>query len=100
MRQKLAAILLAGTLYAATASAAEVFVRVGPPPPVRMGIVGVAPSPNHVWVNGYQEWVGRRYVWHDGYWAPRPYPRAIWVEHRWVPRRGGYVFVPGHWARR
>ncbi len=100
MKQKLAAILIAGALYAGAASAAEVFVRVEPPPPVHMGVIGVAPSQNHVWVNGYHEWAGGRYVWHEGAWARRPYARAVWVDHRWVARRGGYVYVPGHWVRR
>ncbi len=99
MKQKLAMMLLAGTLMVGAASA-EVYVRVAPPPPVHRGIVGVAPSPNHVWVNGYHEWAGGNYVWRPGTWVARPYPRAFWVDARWVPRRGGWVFVPGHWARR
>ncbi len=99
MKQKIAAALLAGALYMGTASAAEVFVTVAPPPPVRMGVVGVAPSPNHVWVNGYHEWVGNRYLWHEGAWVVRPRPRAVWVDAHYVPRRGGFVFVPGHWRR-
>jgi hypothetical protein len=100
MRQKLAVLLLAGAIYAGTASAAEIFVRIAPPPPVHVGVIGIAPSPNHVWVNGYHEWDGGRYMWHEGSWMARPYPRAVWIEHRWAHRRGGYVFVPGHWAHR
>lgn len=99
MRTRLAVLLLAGSLAVGSASAAEIFVRIAPPPPVHVGVVGVAPGPNYAWVNGYHEWDGRAYRWHEGVWMARPYPRAVWVEHRWAPRRGGYVFVPGHWRR-
>lgn len=100
MRQKLATLLLAGAMYAVSANAAQVYVRIAPPPPVHRGFIGVAPSPNHVWGEGYHEWDGHAYRWHEGSWMARPHPGAVWVEHRWVHRRGGYVLVPGHWARR
>ena len=99
MKQKLAALLLTGMSFIGAASAAEVFVRIAPPPPVHRGFIGVAPSRNHVWVNGYHEWDGNAYHWHEGSWMARPYPGAKWVESRWQHRRGGYVFVPGHWRR-
>jgi hypothetical protein len=97
MRKTFAGLFLAGVLFVGAASAAEVIVRVGPPAPVRIGPVGVAPAPGYVWVNGYHEWVGARYVWHEGAWVLPPRPRAVWVEHRWVRRHDGYVFVRGYW---
>jgi hypothetical protein len=97
MRKMLASLVLAGALCVGAASAAEVVVRVGPPAPVHVGPIGVAPGPGYVWTNGYHEWVGGRYVWHEGVWVKPPHPHAVWVEHRWVHRNGGYVFVAGHW---
>ncbi len=97
MRKTLAGFFLAGALFVGAASAAEVVVRIGPPAPVHVGVIGVAPGPGYVWTNGYHEWVGERYVWHEGEWVRPPRPHAVWVEHRWERRHGGYVFVRGHW---
>jgi hypothetical protein len=96
MRKTLAGFVLAGALFVGAASAAEVVVRIGPPAPIHR-VVGVAPGPGYVWTNGYHEWVGERYVWHEGEWVRPPRPHAVWVEHRWDHRHGGYVFVRGHW---
>ena len=97
MRTKLAGLLLAGALFVGVASAAEVVVRVGPPRPVHVHAIGVAPGPGYVWVNGYHEYVGGRYIWREGEWVRPPRPHAVWVEHHWVHRHGGYVFVRGYW---
>ncbi len=98
MRKQLAGLLLAGALYVGAANAA-VFVTVAPPPPVRVGVVGVAPGPGYVWVGGYHEWVGGRYIWREGRWARPPYAHATWVAPNWAPRHGGYEFVRGYWRR-
>jgi WXXGXW repeat (2 copies) len=97
MKRYLAGLVLAGALCAGAASAAEVVVRIAPPPPVHVGVIGVAPGPGYIWTPGYHEWVGSRYMWHEGVWALPPRPHAHWVEHRWEHRNGGYVFVRGHW---
>jgi hypothetical protein len=97
MRKTFAGLFLSGALFVGAASAADVFVRVGPPARVHRGFVGVAPGPGYVWTNGYHEWAGERYVWHEGEWISPPRPHAVWVDHRWVHRRAGYVFVRGHW---
>src|ERR1700681_1678130 len=99
MKRFLALAVLARALSFGTASAAEVFVTVAPPPPVRVGIVGVAPHPGYVWVEGYHRWHGGRYVWVPGRWARPPYAGGIWVPAQWAPRRGGWVYVPGYWRR-
>src|SRR5690242_128237 len=78
------------------ATAAEIFVRVGPPRAV-VERRGPPPGRNYVWINGYQRWDGHSHVWVPGRWELPPRPRAHWVEHRWVKKRGGYVFVEGHW---
>jgi hypothetical protein len=88
-------------LMAAPASAsthARVYVRVGPPAPV-VEVRSAAPGPKFVWVDGYQRWNGRAYVWVPGRWAVPPHPRAVWVPARWVHDRHGWYVVKGHWRR-
>ncbi len=76
---------------------AEVIIRTAPPPPRSVAIVGVAPTPRHIWIPGYYKGVNGRYVWVAGRWMIPPRPGVVWVPPHWAPRPGGYVFVPGHW---
>ncbi|MBE9461850.1 YXWGXW repeat-containing protein [Dyadobacter sp. UP-52] len=36
------------------------------PPPARVEVIPVAPSPRHVWVPGNYRWKRNKYVWHEG----------------------------------
>ena len=90
----LAAVLGAG--LALSAGAAEIFVRVGQPRPIRETRV-VSPGRGYVWTPGYHRWDVRAYGWQPGAWVMPPRPRAHWVPAHWAHRRGGYVFVEGHW---
>jgi WXXGXW repeat (2 copies) len=83
-------------LTMSAASAADVFVRIGPPAPVVETRV-VSPGPGYVWTPGYHRWDGNRYVWTAGTWVQPPRPHAHWVAHHWVHRNGGWVMVEGHW---
>ncbi|HLH37002.1 MAG TPA: hypothetical protein VKX41_20180 [Alloacidobacterium sp.] len=90
---------LVGILVCALASIpsfAQVVVRVAPPPVV-VERPGPPPRPGYVWVGGYHRWDGYRYVWVPGHYVLPPRPRAVWVPGHWVERRGGWVFVEGHW---
>jgi hypothetical protein len=70
-----------------------------PPPAPRYEVVGVAPYPGAIWINGFWGWNGGRYVWNRGYWhAPRP--GYQWVPHRWVPQGGAWHGHGGRWERR
>lgn len=60
-----------------------VVINVAPPPP-RIDIVTVAPSPNHVWISGFWRWDHGQHVWVGGHWEAR---------------RDGYFYAPGHWYR-
>jgi hypothetical protein len=75
---------------------AQVTVQIGPPRPLVERRVP-APGPGYVWTPGYHRWDGRAYLWVPGAWVRPPRPRAHWVPARWVHRRGGWVFVEGHW---
>jgi hypothetical protein len=68
-----------------------------PPPPRSEVIVGVAPSPNHVWVNGYWSRYHNNWHWVRGRWAARPHAGATWTGGHWDHRPHGYVWVGGRW---
>lgn len=96
MKKFLSIGLLALTLTA-SAHAAQVFVRFGPPPPPPRQVMVMRPGPRHVWLPGYYRWQGNRYSWVNGYWAVPPRHRAAWVPGQWMPQRGGYVWMNGYW---
>jgi hypothetical protein len=98
MKQQIAKMILVGTMFLGAANA-EIFVRVAPPAPVRVGVYAAAPGPGYVWIDGYHEWVGGRYIWREGRWVRPPYAHATWVAPYWAPRHGGYAFVRGYWRR-
>ncbi len=85
-----------GLLLAAGAMYADVVVRVRPPVAIRE-TRPVRPGPNYVWIGGYHRWDGNAYAWVPGRWEVAPHPHAVWVQHRWVHRHGGWVLVEGHW---
>ena len=86
------ALLLGGVL-----GAAQTVIRIAPPPPVRVGVVGTAPGPGFVWIGGYQSWNGTRYVWVAGRWGRPPRAGVIWVNPRWTQSGGVWVFHKGYW---
>ncbi|QEM06499.1 hypothetical protein DIU31_024385 [Mucilaginibacter rubeus] len=91
-------LLLAGLLSAgAFTTNAQIVVRVRPARPVAVIRRPPPPSPRHVWVE--EDWVlsSGRYVWHGGYWAAPPRPRAFYVPGHWRNTPRGSVWVPGHW---
>ena len=93
MKTTLLAMLLfaAGSVFAVDFS---VGIRIGPPPPPRVGAVRpVAPGPGYVWVEGYWYPDGRRYRWHDGYWTRPPYEGDVWIG----PRHEGGLYYQGYW---
>src|ERR1044071_9676482 len=67
------------------------------PPAPQQEIVGVAPSPEHVWVSGYWTYNHDRWAWKKGHWERRPHREAVWVAGHWDRTAGGWVWRPGHW---
>ncbi len=80
---------------AGCAARAEYYVEAPPPPPV-VGVVGYAPGPGYVWIDGFWDWRGH-YVWTPGYWGRPPRPHAVWVPGRAHYEHGHYSYRRGHW---
>jgi len=95
------ALLSLGTLIGCGGGVYYAGVAVGPPPPPPVyGPVAVAPGPGFIWINGWYDLVGGRWVWHPGYWARPPHPGYVWVEPHWEHRGNGWVRHGGRWQRR
>jgi hypothetical protein len=80
----------------ATAPTAEVVVETAPPAPIVE--VEVA-RPGFVFVRGYHEWVGGRYVWRAGHYEAERRGH-VWQHAHYENRGGRHVFIPGRWVRR
>ena len=66
-----------------------------PPGPAIASYVPVAPGPGYARVGGYWQPTGAAWNWRAGYWAPRPYVRAVRV----APRYYGGHYYGGYWRR-
>ena len=100
MRKQLLTAAFASIFAIATAAVAQVYVRVGPPPPRHE----VMPPPPHehpgwVWHEGYHRWDGHAYAWVPGTYVAPPYEHARWVPGHWDNTPRGYMWVDGHWVR-
>jgi hypothetical protein len=90
--------VVVGLLWLATQTmSAQTVIRVAPPAPVQVGVVGRAPGPGYVWTNGYYRWHGGRYVWVSGSWLRSPRVGMIWVQPRWAHQGSNWVFYKGYW---
>jgi hypothetical protein len=87
------------TLAHAQVSVVVPGVRVGiAPPPPRVEVRPVAPSPAHVWIPGHWMWRRGGHVWAAGHYALPPGPGYRWVHARWVNEGGQWTYFEGHWA--
>lgn len=60
---------------------------------------GPPPYRSAIWVDGHWEYDGYQYVWVDGYWIEGR-DDSDFVQPRWEPRGGEYVYVPGGYRDR
>ena len=99
MKRIMMLLAMAGALTIACSAHTVVAVRTPPrmPRPVSVGVVGVAPGPGYVWVDGYHDWRGDRYVWVPGRWTRPPRANAVWVPGRFTLRGRSHVWVSGYW---
>ena len=84
------------TVYVQQPPPEYVIVREAPPPI----IVERRPPPpgqGHIWIDGYWNWNGQRYVWEPGHWAAPPHEHAVWVAPRYEKDQQGYRYTRGRW---
>ena len=67
------------------------------PPETRYEVRSVAPSREHVWIDGHYVRVGNHWDWIGGHWEHRPRHEAVWLPGRYEPRGHGYVWIEGSW---
>lgn len=75
----------------------EIEYRVdAPPETLELGLVGIAPTEDHIWIPGTWLWNDSRYAWRPGYWSIG-HANWLWVPSRyqWTPR--GYYHCQGYW---
>jgi hypothetical protein len=98
----LAAVIFALALLAGCGGGAYYAgVAVGPPPPPPVyGPVGIAPGPGYIWINGYYDLDGDRWVWRPGGWRRPPDRYDRWVEPRWEHRGDRWERRGGYWHHR
>ena len=68
--KKIVMTALLALCLAPAASFAQIVVRVRPPEPIHEHY-GPPPHEGYVWVSGYHNWDGNRYVWVPGRWDRR-----------------------------
>ena len=92
-------VLVAATLAACASGGGAYFVTRTPPPPpaAGFGMIGSAPGPGFVWVNGYWEGRGGNWHWVRGSWVRPPRRGAVWVSPSYRPYRNGYQYRAGYW---
>lgn len=76
--------------------AAQVYVRVAPPP-LRREVIPVRPGHRYVWRGGHWWWHRGRWVWARGAWVIGPHVGARWVPGHWAHHHHGWAWRPGHW---
>ncbi len=90
------AIVAAGAMAVASASAQVVIVAPSAPPAVRYEPVPPA-RVGYVWDRGHWRWDHGQYVWAPGHWQVERVGHR-WTEGHWAAREGAWRWVPGHWA--
>lgn len=101
MKQKLlaaSAVFLGTVLSACGGGYSSAYVGYGPPPP-RYGVVGVAPGPGYIWVDGYWNRYGNDWRWMNGRWAAPPRGYRTWERAEWRHEGGRWRFHEGRWRR-
>jgi len=81
---------------AGTASAIDLNVAIGQPPPPVVETYGPPPQPGAVWIRGHQQWTGGGWRWIPGHWGYPPHRGWVWVPGHY--NHQGY-WREGHWRR-
>lgn len=70
---------------------------VPPPPPPPRAYVGVPPAPGLVYMQGFWDLRGNRWLWVPGRWVRPPRPQALWVPGYWAPHGRAWRWRAGYW---
>ena len=86
-------------LRIALSAQAQVVVRIAPPARRLLSTMALRPHPGWVWtLAAIIVGMARRYVWTPGYLgSATKTPCLLGPQHTGHHRRGGYVFIAGHW---
>lgn len=68
------------------------------PPAALVEYPGYPPAADDLWVSGYWNWGGARYVWVPGRWQS-PRPGYSWQPHRWERDGDRWRAAGGRWER-
>ncbi|HEY4990235.1 MAG TPA: YMGG-like glycine zipper-containing protein [Opitutaceae bacterium] len=88
-----------GTIYRSEGDATtNVAVESMPPqPPAPAELQTAQPTPSAMWVYGYYDFDGYRYLWVPGHWEIPPPNAVAFVRPHWRYRGGSYVYIRGYW---
>lgn len=92
------ALALVAAAMISTGAAGCVAVVRSAPPATRYEVVGAAPFPGAVWIEGHWVWRFCGWRWVRGHWAARPWRGAVWNRGHWRETRRGWRWMPGHWS--
>jgi len=95
--KKTALTILAAFILGMASGYAATKPRIAPPP-LRVEVIVLRPSPHHVWVGGYWKWAGLNYVWVEGRWV-KAKPNRIWVPGTWAHVGSYWAWTPGRWEK-
>jgi hypothetical protein len=69
------------------------------PPALQVETPAAPPVSAAVWLSGFWQWDGAKWVWVAGSWQLRPSATVTWRAATWQPRGRVHVLVPGAWIR-
>jgi hypothetical protein len=92
-------LALAGLLSCGPPPPAGVVYVERRPPPVRVEVLGPAPGPGYVRIDGYWRWGGADFTWVPGRWEQVDGGRGHrkWERGRWKHHGNQWYWIEGHW---
>ena len=90
-------VIVEHDVVASSGARAEIVVAEQPPAPHEEA-VPAAPSPDHLWAEGYWTRCYNGWVWMPGCHVVRPRVSAVWIPGYWEPHPRGWVWIWGRWV--